>query len=243
MKTKKEERKAKLRERRREATREAAEKAAQDVATKATKAAAKAAKKRKKRAAVTRTKEVEAALDEKLKKLQATNKEILEMQKNHSEAQYKLSLTKRRLDIMTTEEERRKKNVTEEERHRASVAEATAQQLTKTILQAVPLSDAVRRVQDVSQSMKATLIEAMPKTVNLWSCARKHGPWSFDPPDRGTSPACTPSASSSASLWARKSSRPRPTAMTPSLLPRTSPSLLRTSTRRSRATSPSPTRR
>ena len=57
--------------------------------------------------------------------------------------------------------------------------------LTKTILQAVPLSDAVRRVQDVSQSMKATLIEAMPKTVNLWSCAHKHGPWSFDPARQG----------------------------------------------------------
>ncbi len=107
------------------------------------------------------------------------------MQKNHSEAQCKLSLTKRRLDIMTTEEERRKKHVTEEERHRASVAEATAQQLTQTILQAVPISDAVRRVQDVSQSMKATLIEATPKSVNLWSCAHKHGPWSFDPSRQG----------------------------------------------------------
>ena len=189
LKNKKEERKEKLRERRRKATRETAEKAAQkeaqDDATKATKAAAKAANKQKKRAAVTRTEEVEAALDEKLEKLKATNKEILEMQKNHSEAQCKLSLTKRRLDIMTTEEERRKQHVTEEERHRASVAEATAQQLTQTILQAVPISDAVRRVQDVSQSMKATLIEATPKAVNLWSCAHKHGPWSFDPSRQG----------------------------------------------------------
>ena len=87
MKAKKGERKAKLLARHRKATREATDKAAQkeaqNEATKATNAA-KAATEQKKQAAVIRTQEFEAELDEKLKKLKATNKEILDMQNNHA---------------------------------------------------------------------------------------------------------------------------------------------------------------